>query len=207
MTLMKDFQKSKDRFNELNGLRTAKQKLLRKALADKEELEKMLTDLINVQALLQTTTSAIYANLSSSLGDIITEGLSIVFPEENYKFVIRFEEKRNKVEVSFVLIDDVGEEFDPVNDVGGGVADIISILLRITYIVLSRHQNILIADEPLKFVDRDRIELAATFINKVAKELKFQILMVTHIPEFTQIADTVYAVSKSKKISRVRKVK
>lgn len=161
-----------------------------------------------VQEIFQTAIRLLYQNLSSKLGDIITEGLSIVFPDSPYRFVIDFVERRGTIEADLFLEDPVAEEkrFHPLADVGGGIADFVSLLLRITYIILSKYDNILIADEPLKFLDRTRIEDAARFVVGLCKEFQFQILCVTHIPEFVENAEISYEVRKNKSISVLKKL-
>ncbi|RKZ97856.1 MAG: hypothetical protein DRQ46_03860 [Gammaproteobacteria bacterium] len=147
-----------------------------------------------------------YENLSSKLGDIITEGIAIVFPDAQLKFVVNFVERRNNVEADILLEDSDGEQFSVLDDSGGGLADFIALLLRITYIILSEHNNILIADEPLKFIDRDRIPEASQFIRKVCEDFDFQLVFVSHIPEMVAESETVYKVTKSKGISTVKRV-
>ena len=79
-------------------------------------------------------------------------------------------------------------------------------LLRIAYIKLSPYKDILIADEPLKFVDRSRIEEAARFISQVCKDLDFSLLIVTHIPELVKVSDAIYRVLRKNGVSSVTKL-
>ncbi len=176
--------------------------LLESTKKESEQLKEFDT----LQEFLQKCSNVVYSNLSNRLGEIITEGLRHVFPEYNYTFNILFVERRNKIEVDFVLTDPDGEQYHPTDDVGGGVADMISMLLRITYITLSKHINILFADEPLKFIDKDRVPVAAQFIKKVCEDLNFQIVMATHIPEFMQVAEACYRVQQINKISKVEEL-
>jgi len=160
-----------------------------------------------IQELFQTAIKMMYDNLSSKLGDIITEGIALVFPDAQCKFVIEFVERRNTIETDLFIEDNDGNRDDPIYSGGGGLADFISLLLRITYIILSEYENILIADEPLKFVDRDRIPEAAAFIQKVCEDFKFQLLMVSHIPQMIQCSDVVYNVEKRNGVSTTTKIK
>jgi DNA repair exonuclease SbcCD ATPase subunit len=171
-----------------------------------KEEEAKLKELEKLQVLFQTAVKILYSTLSTRLGDIVTEGLNIVFPETGYVFKIEFVEKRNTVEANIYLEDSDGYSYHPVKDVGGGIADFVSLLLRIAYIMLSKHDNILIADEPGKFIDRERISDAACFLHKILKELDFQMVMMTHIPEFTEKAGKVYKVTKKGKTSKVKEL-
>ena len=65
----------------------------------------------------------------------------------------------------------------------------------------------MIADEPLRFVDRTRIGDAAKFVSQVCKDLDFTLLMVTHIPELQTHSNTIYRVVRKNGISTVDKIK
>lgn len=154
------------------------------------------------QELITKSMQMMYSNLSSQLGDIATECLLLVFPDSNYtQFMIEFVQRRDTVEADLYLVDVHGYKYHPVDAVGGGVADLLSLMLRISYIVLSEYDNFLLADEPLKFIDRERLPETAEFIKKVCKDLNFKLIMITHIPELISVADTVYRVKKVRKVS------
>lgn len=158
--------------------------------------------------LISSAMQLMYSNLSSKLGNIITEGLQCIFPDGGFsKFEVRFVPRRDTIEADLIIIADDGAEYHPVDAVGGGVADFIGLMLRITYIYLSKNRNVLFADEPLKFIDRSRIPDAAEFIKKICKDLDFKLVIVTHIPEYMEMADTIYKVQKRKGISVVSKLK
>ena len=166
--------------------------------------EQILEELLVAQNIFQTATKMMYDSLSNQLGNIITEGLKIVFPESEYSFKVAFVERRNTIECDLSLIDSKGNEYDPMKSVGGGVADFISLLLRITYVMLSPHENIIIADEPAKFIDRDRINTATQFIKKVCDDFGLELVVITHIPQMVEVAKTVYVVTKNIKGSQIR---
>lgn len=160
-----------------------------------------------VQEVFQAAIKLLYENLSAQLGNIITEGLSIVFPDSQYRFIVEFVERRNTVEADLFLEDADGDRYHPLDAVGGGVADFVSLLLRITYIILSEYDTILFSDEPLRFVDRSRVGSAAQFIKKICADFEFQLLLVSHIPEMVECADTIYEVQKIKGVSIATKIK
>mgnify|MGYP001129620016 CR=1 FL=1 len=171
------------------------------------QLENQHKELIQAQTLFQSATKIMYQNLSSKLGDIVTEGLSIIFPESNYTFIIEFVERRGTIEADLYLEDEKGNRLDPLSSTGGGVVDIISMLLRCTYIILSKYDNVLIADEPMRFVDRDRIPESAAFLRKICDDFGLQAIVVTHIPEITEQSESVFYVKKENGISRVKQIK
>ncbi len=195
--------------NQVDNL-LAEQRIAKKALVNfNKQLSAELTNIEEIEAvqkLFQSAVALMYDNLSSKLGDIITEGISIVFPDAQLKFVVTFVERRNNVEADIMLEDSDGEQFSVLDDSGGGLADFIALLLRMTYIILSEHANILAADEPMKFVDRDRVPEAAKFIRKVCEDFNFQLLFVSHIPEMVAESERVYKVTKQKGVSAVKMI-
>lgn len=178
-------------------------KNIKKLQIEHAQIIQKMKDIEKTQVLFQTAVKVFYQNLSSRLGDIITEGLSIVFPESGYKFTIEFVERRNNVEADIFLEDKEGNTFDLLGGVGGGVADFVSLLLRCTYIILSGKSNLLISDEPLKFIDREVISDAARFLRKFCEEFNFQMIVVTHIPEIAEQAEKIYKVTLNKGVSSV----
>ncbi len=197
---------ARKKIDELKAERRVAKKNLKTFNANLDAEQAIIEDVEGVQALFQSAVKLMYANLSSKLGDIITEGLVLVFPDSQYKFIVEFVERRNNVEADLFLEDADGERFHPLDAVGGGITDFVALLLRVTYILLSKYDNALVADEPLKFIDRDRIPDAAKFVHKVCADFDFQLVCVTHIPEIVAEADRVYKVTKTKGISEVKKI-
>lgn len=171
------------------------------------ELNALLSTQRDAHDILQKSSKLLYSNLSIKLGNVITEGLRLVWPEEGYTFRIDFVERRNTIEADLYLEDAHGYVYSPLDATGGGVADLISLLLRITYITLSPYDNVIIADEILKFLDKERIGLACKFVHTLCTNMKFQLIAVTHIPELCAVADAVYKVDKVDRVSYTTKIK
>ena len=66
---------------------------------------------------------------------------------------ISFEMKRGKTEAEIFLVDSQDKPFDLEDAVGGGLSDIVSLSLRLTFLKLSNSNPVLILDEPCKFLD------------------------------------------------------
>ena len=81
---------------------------------------------------------------------LITSAIKSVF-DRNFEFKLEFEEKRNKMECRPVILED-GDEFQPKDDLGGGMIDIISFAFRIVLWSLKnpKTRNSFILDEPFK---------------------------------------------------------
>lgn len=124
----------------------------------------------------------------ASLEQFVTRCLADIFPENRYRFQLAYERKRDQSEVRFVLVDGEGNQYDPLKSNGGGVVDIIAFALRLATLVLSmpRPAQVLILDEPFRFLSAEHRGRVAALLDTLASELGFQFLMVTHIPELAR---------------------
>lgn len=129
--------------------------------------------------------------MKQKIESLITLAIRSVF-DRNLSFQLVLEEKRNHVEARPLILED-GYEYDPKDDLGGGLIDIISFAFRITLWQLSnpRTRNIFILDEPFKFTGV-LIEKAGEMLQLLAKELDFQVIMVSHDEELINICNRVY---------------
>ena len=92
-----------------------------------------------------------------------------------------------------------------MNAAGGGVVDLTAFALRISSYILERgSDNVIIFDEPFRFVSRDLQERAGQILKTLSEKLKLQIILITHIPELVNIADKAFEVKKIDGVSKVR---
>jgi len=129
-------------------------------------------------------------NLRIHLSSIVTEALQAVWGDK-YEFSVTFDTKRGKTECLLQFKNKAGNLLDPMEDNGGGAIDIAAFALRTSFWAMNKNQPILILDEPLKFLSKDLVPVAATMMKMVADELGLQVIMVSHIPEFIDQADNV----------------
>ena len=98
-----------------------------------------------------------------------------------------FDRKRGKTEAQLVFERDGVQLEDPLNEIGGGVVDVAALALRLSSILLSRPpmRRFLALDEPFKSI-RGKENRARTrlMLQRLAEDLKLQILINTDIPEF-----------------------
>jgi DNA repair exonuclease SbcCD ATPase subunit len=119
---------------------------------------------------------------------LVTRCLNAVFPDNRYRFNLVFEQKRNQTEARIVLTDDEGNEYDPLLNNGGGVADVIAFALRLATLTLRVPQpaKVLILDEPFRCVSGEHRGRLADLLELLASELQFQIIMITHMKELAR---------------------
>ena len=158
------------------------------------------------QAFLQKIAQDTQSQLKLKIEDIVNLALETCFPNE-YIFQLQFTISRGKTDAELVFLSQkTGRPIDPMNASGGGVVDLTAFALRIaSYTLESGIDNVIILDEPFRFLSRDLQERASEVLKTLSTKLGIQIIMVTHISEFIDVADKVFRVKKNDKgISQIQ---
>lgn len=179
--------------NNLKQIREDVTKKLGELSSLKEQLElerkemdstnKEIEDLLQAQSIAQSVAQTIQQKAHVQIASVVSRCLESVF-DEPYLFKILFEQKRGKTEAKLVFERD-GMEVDPLTASGGGVIDVASFALRLSCLMLSKPKlrRVLVMDEPFKFVSQGYRENVKSMLEELSKELKIQIIFVTHIEE------------------------
>ena len=192
-------------FLQIKGSKLQLEKTLSEVKNNKKFCEKKLKLVEEAQVFLQTVAQNTQEKLKFDIEAVVNLALESVFPDE-YEFKIEFNVSRGKTDAELVFMDKrTGQTIDPMDAAGGGVVDLTCFALRIASWALENGtDNLIILDEPFKFVSRDLVERAGDILKTLSEKMKLQVIMVTHIPEFIDVADKVFEVKKSDKgISRV----
>ena len=160
-----------------------------------------ISDLDEVHSVWIKLADKIQMNARSHIEAVVTMAIQSVF-EKPYKFKLVFEEKRNNITCTPLVIED-GYEYSPKDQMGGGMIDIIGFALRITLwsMRVPRSRNIFILDEPFRFCG-DLTLKAAVMLKKLSEKLKFQVLLVTHNAELKEVCDKVWIIN-NRRFSRL----
>jgi len=91
---------------------------------------------------------------------------------------------------------------------GGGLQEIVSMLLRIAFGQYSGYKGPYIYDESLAAVSKDFVfEKLLIFLDSYIKELDLQIIQITHSPElFSQISNINYQIFKENGMAKAKQV-
>lgn len=144
--------------------------------------------------------------LQVHISEITTLALEAVFPDP-YALTAEFVQRRNKTECDLYFIRD-DNSVDPLSAAGGGTVDVASFALRVASWSMRtpRSRNILILDEPFRYLSEGLLPRAGEMIKQISEKLGLQIIMVTHSEELAEAADTTFRVSIQKGVSCVEKV-
>lgn len=171
----------------------------------KQKLSLRLPAIEETQALIQKVAGDTQEQLKIHIEDIVNTGLETCFPEE-YSCYIDFIPSRGKTEADIYLKDYKGNRVNPLQDNGGGLADIVSFSLRLACWTLSKTDPLIVLDEPFKFLSRELRPLAGELLKTLSEKLKLQIIMVTHDEEMIEVADKVFKVIRKGRESEVNSV-
>ena len=178
-----------------------KEKLLEQIEENKkliENIQKELELIQKVGILLQSTSEFARNQAKTQTENLVTNCLQFIF-ENNIEFEIEIEELYGKPNAEFYVTtktDDMIVKTKPELARGGGVVDIISLALRISFLQIHKPQieGPLILDEPAKHVSEDYIFNVADFLKKASEMFERQIIMVTHNDHLASIGTTSYKV-------------
>lgn len=177
------------------------QRRLADLVADLAAKKLRLENIVQAQALIQTTAQETQSQLKYHIQALVQNALDAVFPT-TYVFKVGFELRRGQTEVD-IYLDKDGEPIDPMDASGGGVVDVVTFALRVVAWSLSSTAPVLILDEPFKWVSAGRRQVCGELIRGVSDRLGLQIIMVTHDPELVQRADRIFVVEQKRRRSTV----
>lgn len=184
-------------FLKAKGMRSQLRKELETRKAELDRSKNLLYALEKAQAFLQMVAQNTQNQLKFRIEDIVNLALETCFPDE-YEFKLNFNVSRGKTDCELVFLSKkTGREVDPMNASGGGVVDVACFALRTACYVLEQGiDNVIVLDEPMKFVSEDLRERVCEVIKNLSEKLGIQFIIVTHIQEFVDIADRVFQVRK-----------
>jgi DNA repair ATPase RecN len=178
---------------------------------DLAEIVRELDLLEQVMILFQKTSEYARSQAKNQIENLVTKCLQYIF-ESNIEFRIEVDELRNKANAEFYVINDTPDFFlktKPEQSRGGGVVDIVSLALRISFIQTHKPpiEGPLILDEPAKHVSEEYIYNVGDFLRQSSSMFNRQIIMVTHNSHLAALSEDAYRVEMTGTESSVSRVK
>lgn len=203
---------SLERMKTLINAKVVERKLLRGQISELESrivvLEEESDDITAAKKILSATVQMTQQQLSNYIQNLVTLAIRSVFTDSDYRFVVDYKTRKDgRVEVSLLVQEGEQEPFNPEDEQGGGVVDIISFALRVVMwsIQAKRSRGVLILDEPFRFTG-DYTELAGQMLKEVSQKLGIQVIMITHSRDLMGIADRAWEVQREQGRSVVRRM-
>lgn len=146
--------------------------------------------------------------MKSKIESVVTEALRLIYGN-SYRVELSYGVKANRSSLEIEMVRDTanGEVRRDMGGFGGGVADTISVPLRLMVLVGSRKTDkVCVLDECWKHIDGRRIEFVGQFLRALSEQLGMQILFCTHHIPLQAYADRVYQLSEADGKSSVKVV-
>lgn len=179
------------------GQATILKQSLNTAQASVQSLTERLDVEQSVLQLLQAVNATTWNRTKSVVESIVTRGIQSIFVDRSYRFIVENEVKRNVPTTQFLIQD--GDLKLDLLDTGGGISDVVSILLRLAFVFLVRPKvrQFVVFDEPTKHVAIKYQARLGEFLKEICNELDMALVVVTHCEELASHADQVFEVKKS----------
>lgn len=193
--------------NTLNRQKGIKESLEQR-LSDNEckikKYNKAIKNLEDAAIILKIVAQQTQEELQYRISEIVTLALNSVF-EDDWTFNIDFVFKRGKTEAE-IYIEKNGEKYNPMDDMGGGIVDVVSFALRIMAWTLQTPQsnNTIVLDEPFRFLSKDMQVKAGVMLKELSDKLNLQFIIVTHEESLIECADRIFTVTQKNGKSEVK---
>lgn len=172
--------------HEWNGQSALANSLLEKERVRAENLSQQVQLKESTTNLLKAMSENLWGESKTVIESVVTQGLKFIF-EEEVSFKAEFSTVRNNASVEF-MINLGGKDRDILEDMGGGYADVVSMLLRVAVVLLTPGISRVVAlDEPAKMLSAEYVPRLAEFLRLLAKEFGIQFVVITHNSELATI--------------------
>lgn len=155
----------------------------------------------DVALLFQTFSEQEQRVVQNKFEQLISYGLTLVFGERFKQFQLNAGVERNQVVLNPTLVFEVDNGIEVTSEImgahGGGPADVIGFMLKLLVIIFhgrDRVRPVLFLDESFSHLSEEYLPAMSQVIRKFVDELgtDLQIVLVTHQPQFTEVADVAY---------------
>ena len=190
----------RSRLDRVLGRRDGLRERLAKSQAEVKRLEaeEELADL--AAGLIRTLIDNEVSAGVKAVEELLTEGLQVVFDDQDLSVRADVDVQRGKVSVEFVTIqkqaDGTVTEGLSREAFGGAVTTVQSVLLRLIVTVRRGLRPVAFLDETLPAFDSNYVHNMGTFLRTLCDRLGVDILLVSHNPAMVEAADNAYRIHK-----------
>jgi len=190
----------RDRVKTTEGARQSIMDQVERDESKAAEIEVEVERLGKAVEVVQAATETRRQELRDRVENLVTRGLKAVFLREDFEFGFNVSLKRDVFGVVPVLRSKFGDrdlETGIVEGHGGGVADVVSFLLRVIVLSLARPAvaPVLILDESFRHVSPEYLRGCSTLLKELSSSAGIQFLLITHKDEMLDAADVIYQAS------------
>ena len=200
---MSNIQQLRNTLEQQKGKKAQIQKSINSLKQSTKEKKRDLRRHEQAREVVKTVGLATQQQLQYHISDITSLALEAVFADP-YQLMAEFVQRRNKTECD-LSFDREGNRVDPLTASGGGAVDVASFALRVASWSMERpkSRNVIILDEPLRFLSADHQEKASTMIKEISQKLGIQFIIITHEPILASYADKVFETRMEKGVTKM----
>jgi hypothetical protein len=204
MEYRKELQRIKDSFQQHQGKRNLLLKQWSDSTLKEQSLSTRLDNAIKARTVIQHVAQKTQQNLEYHISHIISLALASVWSDP-YQFVVRFVLRNNKT-VCEMKLSRKGHEIDPVDSAGGGVCDVVSFALQISYLLMKPSlRRTILCDEQFSFLHSPLLQRnCSDMVKTLSERTKMQIILVSGQSEITECADKRFKVRLVDGVTEVR---
>ena len=143
--------------------------------------------------------------MKGKIETIVTEAVKMLYGD-SYRVELTYSVKNNRscLEIEMVRDTPAGEVRRDMEGFGGGMADTISVPLRLMVLMGSKQTDkVCVLDECWKHMNIERIEPVGKFLRLLSDKLGMQIVMCSHHDKIRDFADRTYEVSEENGTSKI----
>ncbi len=199
------YQKKEEKYIQALGRQEQILKLISSTENKIKEIDTVIDQLTKVDSLFKITSDYARQQSKEQIETIVSNCLSLIF-EKPLQFVVQLKEMRNRSSAEFYISEEgIEQPYGILDSRGGGVVDIVSLSLRIAFLLKYRPriEGPLILDEPAKHVSMDYIYNVADFLKKISLDFDRQIILISHDEHLAAMAENSYRVQKEEDHSNV----
>ena len=167
---------------------------------------KDLTDSVALDLRSATVVQQLFDSVADSgykfIENLINSALITVFPERDFTVKIETGIHGSQKTVKFVLNDGVCDA--DLHECSGAVQTVVSVILRVYYIVKNNLRRVVILDESFYALHINQVGYFIDFLKNLVRDLKFEFLWVTQNHELLNYIDNVYEISQGACIKKTR---
>lgn len=148
---------------------------------------------VKARVLLEKYSEDEQVQLTEKVTMLVGRGLQTIFGAD-YKFRIEMKVLRKQAAMEFLIESDgFTEGREPMDSHGGGLVNVISLVLRLTIVALTPGlSRTVVLDEPFAQLSQGYIEGMSSFIRELVDATGIQLIIVSHEPEIADVADSRY---------------
>jgi ABC-type transporter Mla maintaining outer membrane lipid asymmetry ATPase subunit MlaF len=204
---MNDFRKAEElftRFNEEYDCYQSKKTTLTHTQQSRDTAKEEQLNAKKALILIQEVAQSTQTLLRNKVTKLVNLAIRSVF-DDPPEFIMEITVKRNRTECE-LLFKDADAIDKPLESAGGGLLDVVSFALRVVMWTFSKTDNVLILDEPFKFVSPNLAPRVSEMVSEISTKLNLQIIMVSHAEGINDSAAVTYKIMQQDKVSTVTKL-